>query len=98
MPDSTAVPLSPSRDGWRRLRRNRAALVSLWFLVIVMVASALGPVFMAEEKKASSDTVFARPGQTAHLAIADPQDPTQSTGTRRVTFWLGSDDHGKDVL
>jgi peptide/nickel transport system permease protein/oligopeptide transport system permease protein len=98
MPDSTAAPLSPSRDGWRRLRRNRAALASLWFLVIVVIASALGPIFMDAEKKASSDTVFARPGQTAHLAIADPQDPTQSTGTRPVTFWLGSDDHGKDVL
>jgi oligopeptide transport system permease protein len=98
MPDAPVIPASPSRDGWRRLRRNRAAVVSLWFLVVVVLASALGPFFLASEKKRSSDTVFARPGQQAALAVVDPQDPTKVTGSRPVRFWLGSDDHGKDVL
>lgn len=98
MPDAPAPPVAPSTDGWRRLRRNRAALVSLWFLAAIVLASALGPFFIAAEKKRSSDTVFARPGQQATLSVMDPQDATRVIGTTPATFWFGSDDHGKDVL
>jgi peptide/nickel transport system permease protein/oligopeptide transport system permease protein len=99
MPDThTAAPASPSLEGWRRLRRNRAAVVSLWFLAFVVLASALGPFLIPAEKKRPSDTAFGRPGQSASLTIVDPADPTKAIGTRQVTFWLGSDDHGKDVL
>jgi len=99
MPDLIhTTPSSPSQDGWRRLRRNRAALASLWFLVIVILASTLGPLLLAPEKKISSDTTFARPGQAASLQIPDPADPTKTIGLRQTTFWLGSDEHGKDVL
>lgn len=98
MPDPPPTPATPSSDGWRRLRRNRAALASLWFLAAVVLASALGPLLIAPEKKTSSNAIFARPGQEATLAVMDPLDPTKTTGTRAVRFWLGSDDHGKDVL
>jgi len=98
MPEPAAKPVSPSLDGWRRLRRNRAAVVSLWFLAAVVIAGALGPLFLAPEKKRSSDTLFARPGQQATLVLTDPDDPTRVIGTRPTTYWLGSDDHGKDVL
>ena len=98
MPDTPVIPSSPSRDGWRRLRRNRAAVVSLWFLLAVVLASALGPLLLPAEKKRASDTAFARPGQQAALAVVDPQDPTRVIGSRPVTFWLGSDAHGQDVL
>jgi oligopeptide transport system permease protein len=91
MPDSTP-------DGWRRLRRNRAAVVSLWFLAAVVVVSFLGPLFTPTEKKGASDEVFAQPGHTATVPILDPADPTKKVGERTVTFWLGTDDHGKDVL
>jgi oligopeptide transport system permease protein len=98
MPDPSATPASPSRDGWRRLRRNRAAVVALWFLGFVVLASSFGPAFIAEEKKRGSDAVFAPPGQSADLPVLDRDDPTLVVGTREARFWLGTDNHGKDVL
>jgi oligopeptide transport system permease protein len=91
MPDST-----PS--GWRRLRRNRAAVGSLWFLAVVVVVSGLGPWLTPAEKQGGSDEIFAHPGHTATVPVLDPADPTRQIGERTVTFWLGTDDHGKDVL
>lgn len=98
MPDSPAPLAASTSDGWRRLRRNRAAVVSLWFLVAMVLAAAVGPVFIAAEKKRPSNAPFARPGQSAVLEITDPADATQVVGTRPTTYWFGSDDHGKDVL
>ncbi|MGI8603825.1 MAG: ABC transporter permease [Verrucomicrobiales bacterium] len=86
------------RQGWKRLRRNRAAVWSLWFLTAVTLGSFLVPAFIAEEKKRSSDEIFRGPGDTAILSVSDRHDPTRKIGERRVTFWLGSDDHGKDLL
>ena len=98
MPDALPIASRGSSDGWRRLRRNRAALVSIWFLVGMVLASAFGPMFLAREKARASDTVFAPPGQSVALNRLDPSDPTRVVGTREATFWLGSDDHGKDLL
>lgn len=90
-------PVSSS-DGWRRLRRNRAALVSLWFLLFVALASLLGPLFLAPERARPTEAVFLPPGQSADIAVLDPADPTRVLGHKHLTFWLGSDDHGQDVL
>ena len=64
-------------DGWRRLRRNRAAVVSLWFLGAVVLASVIGPYLIVREKKAASDVVFARPWQSVQLSVIDPDDATR---------------------
>jgi oligopeptide transport system permease protein len=101
MDSSTAGSTSmreDARHGWRRLRRNRPALWSLWFLAAVAAAAFLVPPFMPAEKKKATDSVFAPPGESATVGVADPRDPTLAIGTRQITFWLGSDDHGKDLL
>jgi len=98
MPDNPPAATRQSRDGWRRLRRNRAAVVSLWFLVLMVLACGIGPMLLPQEKARASDAVFARPGQSVTLDRLDPSDPTRVVGTFPATFWFGSDDHGKDVL
>lgn len=98
MPDNPPSASRQSRDGWRRLRRNRAAVVSLWFLALMVLACVIGPMLLPREKARASDAVFAHPGQSVALDQLDPSDPTRVVGTVPATFWFGSDDHGKDVL
>ncbi len=90
--------LTNAGDGWRRLRRNHAAVVSLWFLAFVALVSVFGPLFLATERSRPTDAVFLAPGSAATVAVLDPADPTITTGEKHLTFWFGSDDHGKDVL
>lgn len=90
--------LTGAGDGWRRLRRNHAALISLWFLVLVALGSVLVPLFLAPERARPTEAVFLAPGESADIAVLDPNDPTQILGHKHLTFWLGSDDHGQDVL
>lgn len=33
------------QDAWHRLSRNKASMISLWFLVIIVILCALGPLF-----------------------------------------------------
>jgi oligopeptide transport system permease protein len=90
--------LDDARQGWRRLRRHRVAVWSLWFLIAVVVASFFIPPFLAPEKSRSSDAIFRRPGESAMVAVNEADDPTRKIGERQIKFWLGSDDHGKDLL
>jgi oligopeptide transport system permease protein len=76
-----------TQDGWRRLRRNRAAWLSLYFLGGVVALTALGPWCLSAARVAPSDAAYLPPGAMGILANG-----------QRLTFWLGSDDHGKDVL
>ncbi len=85
-------------DGFRRLRRNRAAVASLWYLALVAVLVFLVPMFLPEVKKQATDAIFAAPGQVATVAVPDPADATKTLGHTQVRFWLGTDDHGKDML
>jgi oligopeptide transport system permease protein len=39
-------PSSPWLDAWGRFRRNRAAAVSAWMVVVIVVASLLGPALV----------------------------------------------------
>lgn len=35
---------SPFMDAWRRLRRHRMAVISMWLLVVIVIIAVLGPV------------------------------------------------------
>lgn len=50
--------LSFAQDAWRRLKRNKAAIVSLWLLVIVLVIAIFAPL-IAPHHYAAQNAAFA---------------------------------------
>ena len=92
------TPVLSGADGWRRLRRNRPAMWSMAFLLLVTLAAFLVPPFLAAERHQVTDAVFLAPGATATVPLVDDADPTRIVGKKSLTYWLGTDDHGKDLL
>ncbi len=78
---------SPWMLAWRRLRRDRAAMISL-AVIVVIVACAIGaPIFAAITGHGNMQQ-FSTTGRTAE---GQPVGPSG-------TFWLGTDDLGRDLL
>lgn len=73
------------RDAWKRLRRNRLALVGLMFLIFMIVSVILGPVIL---EIATGYTYDSTPAETALQNSFPPswQHP------------MGTDDQGRDML
>jgi peptide/nickel transport system permease protein/oligopeptide transport system permease protein len=79
-------PVSPGRRSWRRFKRNRAAVVSAWFLVFLLAAILAWPVTLKmagihfaqlHNPDGLSDAQFAPPG---------------------AQHWFGTDVHGRDLF
>lgn len=54
-------PAAKEPNGWAVLRRNRAAVVSLWFIVALTSAAIVLPVLLPEQLKRPSDATFLAP-------------------------------------
>ena len=77
---------TPGQRAWQRFRRNRAAVISAWYLVFLLLAIIVWPAIL----KISGGT-FAQvhnPNQLSDAAFAPP-------GTQ---YWFGTDVHGRDVF
>ena len=77
---------SPGRRAWQRFWRNRAAVISVWYLVFLLLAIIAWPIIL----KISGGT-FAQihnPNQLSDAAFAAPG----------VQHWFGTDVHGRDVF
>jgi len=79
-------PVSPGQRSWRRFKRNRAAVVSAWFLVFLLAAILAWPVTLKmagihfaqlHNPDGLSDAQFAPPG---------------------AQHWFGTDVHGRDLF
>jgi oligopeptide transport system permease protein len=77
---------SPGRRARQRFWRNRAAVISVWYLVFLLLAIIAWPIIL----KISGGT-FAQihnPNQLSDAAFASPG----------VQHWFGTDVHGRDVF
>ena len=84
MPEA-AAPASIARpDGWQILKRNRAALIALGFLVGLSLIAVVVPVLLPAELKVTSSASFVPPMQHAVETHA--------------THLLGTDVNGQDML
>ena len=65
-PDRAVVGISPGRDAWRRLRRNRAAMVGLGVLLVVVMACLVGPLVSPHDPALAREWLGARPPGFSH--------------------------------
>ncbi|MBL9180753.1 MAG: ABC transporter permease [Verrucomicrobiaceae bacterium] len=66
------APAQISRpDGWAMLRRNRAAMLSLYVLGLLALAAVMGPMLIPEALKTTSNSPFLPPRSGEHLLGTD---------------------------
>src|SRR5215208_1484491 len=89
---ATPLHLSPNQRAWRRFRRNRLAMVSVWVLAAVVTLVIAWPLVL---KLASFTGVkgaaFARYYQPEKLSEAQSAPPSRQ-------HWFGTDVHGRDLF
>ena len=78
--------LSPNQRAWRRFKQNRPAVLSAWFLVLLLLAVAAWPILL---KFSSAD--FAQTHQPDQLSDAQFAPPG-------IQHWMGTDVHGRDLF
>ena len=78
--------LNPQQLAWRRFRRNRPAVISAWFLVLLLVAIIAWPV--ALKIAGSHFAQLHRPDDLSNLQFAPPS----------AQHWFGTDVHGRDLF
>ena len=78
---------APSRELFASFARNRIALASLIVLAAIALAAVLASVIAPQN-----------PYNLAELDILDSKLPPGSQSVAGKTFWLGTDDQGRDML
>jgi peptide/nickel transport system permease protein/oligopeptide transport system permease protein len=77
---------SPGQRAWQRFRRNRAAVISAWYLVALLLAVSVWPVAL----------------KMAGATFAQTRDPNQLSDAQFAPpgpqHWFGTDVHGRDVF
>lgn len=91
--EPSAAPITiqgrgPWELAWRRLRRDRAAMISLGVIVLLVVLALAAPLFAAITGHSPNAQI-----RTANALTADglPHAPSGE-------FWFGTDDLGRDIL
>ncbi|WP_192459530.1 ABC transporter permease [Musicola keenii] len=92
MADATELTHERSRYGsvWRTLHalaRNRFSLVGMVVLALIVVLALLAPWLSPQN-----------PYDLSQLAIMDNRLPPGSTGMAGLSYWLGTDDQGRDLF
>src|SRR5260221_95435 len=93
LPASTQPPaLSPGQRAWQRFKRNRPAVISAWFLIVLLAIVIAWPLFLSVAGHAgSAGRAFALRHDPDTLSDAQFQPPS-------AAHWFGTDVHGRDLL
>ncbi len=83
---------SPGARAWRRFRKNRPAVISAWFLAVLVLVVIGWPLVLKVAGAAGANGVgFAQTYDPDHLSDNQFQPPSGK-------HWFGTDVHGRDVL
>ena len=77
---------SPGQRAWQRFRRNRAAVISAWYLVFLLLAIILWPIIL--NISGGGFGQIHNPNQLSDAQFAPPC----------AQYWFGTDVHGRDVF
>jgi ABC-type dipeptide/oligopeptide/nickel transport system permease subunit len=86
MSEPTQQLLSPNQRAWRRFKKNRPAIWSAWFLVILIVLILAWPV--ALNISGASFAQAHNPNQLSNSQFSPPASQ----------HWFGTDVHGRDLF
>jgi oligopeptide transport system permease protein len=86
MSDEIRQNISPNQRAWRRFQQNRAAVLSAWFLVFLLVAIIAWPITLKV-----SGAAFAQAHNPDQLSDAQFTPPGSQ-------HWFGTDVHGRDLF
>jgi len=78
--------ISPAQQAWRRFKKNRTAILSAWFLAILLIAILAWPVVLK-----ISGAHFAQLHNPDEVSDAQFSPPD-------AQHWFGTDLHGRDVF
>jgi ABC-type dipeptide/oligopeptide/nickel transport system permease subunit len=86
MSEPTQQHLSPNQRAWRRFKKNRPAVWSAWFLVVLLLAIIAWPIILK-----ISSAPFAQTHNPDQLSDAQFMPPG-------AQHWFGTDVHGRDLF
>ena len=104
-----APSLSFIQDSWRRLKKNKAAVVSLFVLIIMIILTVAAPIVAPHDPNVQTVEFASLPPKIPGIGI-DGLNGTQKVGENRVDkyaeknvpedqyYILGTDSLGRDLL
>jgi oligopeptide transport system permease protein len=90
--NSSPTHASPAQRAWRRFRKNRPALFSAWFLVMLLLIILAWPIALNISNHAGAGA-----GSWAKAHAPEQLSDTQFQ-TPNAQHWFGTDEHGRDVF
>ncbi|MGA2801233.1 MAG: ABC transporter permease [Verrucomicrobiota bacterium] len=78
--------LSPGQRAWRRFKKNRAAILSAWYLIALLFVIVAWPIVLKIAGGAFAQTHYPNQLSDAQFALPGAQ------------HWFGTDIHGRDVF
>ena len=83
---------SPGRKAWTRFKRNRPAVISAWFLAVLLLAVVAWPICLKVTSLAGPNgAALAHNFDPERLSDAQFQPPS-------FRHWFGTDVHGRDLF
>ena len=82
-----STALSPNREFVKAFSRDRIALVAFWILCTLLLAAVTAPLITPQN-----------PYDLAQLDILDAKLAPGAASAAGYTYWLGSDDQGRDMV